>query len=354
MIVGVLFVLLFVGCQRQDAATRAAFPCAGQIGAYVPNIPECTLFPEKIVEGISDSIFFGWVSTFIVEGNRIYLPDETNARIVVADTAFRLVRMFGKKGRGPAELLQPMQMWLSGGWLWVFGAAGQGFVAYDTLGNVVAAQRMPVGKMLTRFFADDAQRLWVSVPGEVQGDILAFDTSGRHFWIESEMKHLEEKDKVQRGRFHLWRSEENAFWAFGETEPIMRKFSLNGALLAECDLRKSPVLEKFYRGLEVRKQQMDGDPSQMTFLLFQDVAMANPHTALLLMYSYDLEGEVYLDKVLVVDLDQCIIKGIYRLGTPTNTHPFFISMAFDPLSHRLYAFDNISSSFHVYKLSGEW
>ncbi len=337
------------GCADNEVNQVHALPCNGETGEYAAGIPECVLQPEKVVAGVSDSLFFGWKSTFLVRGDRLFIPDETHARIVVADTAFRLVRVFGKKGRGPGELLQPMQMWMNeAGWLWVFGGAGQTFVAFDTMGHVLATAKMLAGKMLTRFFADENQRIWTSAPGEVDGDIVAFDTSGQQFWIRSGIDYLEGKAKLLQGRFHLTPAEKGTFWAIGESEPIFRKYDEKGELLAECDLRESPVVKKFHQGLEVKKQRMEGNPDQMTFLLVQDVALADDDTAFLLMYSYDLEGEVYLDKVWVVDLKNCTTKGIYRLTTTYDIAPFFVSMAFDPLSGKLYAYDNASSSFHVY------
>ncbi len=315
------------------------------------GLPECRLFPIRQEETISDSIFFGYIPNFLVDGNRMYIPDERSGRLIVADTSFRLVRTIGRKGEGPGEFDQPLRVSLTrNGWLWADGH-GRGFLAHDTLGNLKAAVKYR-SRLISRFFADEQARVWASMPGEVEGDILVYDTTSRIVkGISNRFEHVPESRVSDLSRCHLIRASEDTFYALSISEAIIRLFNMNGEMLSECNLRNHPLIQRYFEDCERKRRTIGADPNKVVFVVFQDAAVVDENTLYLLMYHYDGDPpDIYIERVLVLDFPSCTVLGTYRLMSPKQEKAFFQSLSV--ANGKLYAFDAISSSFFVYPLEG--
>ncbi len=314
------------------------------------GLPECKLAPLRQAETVSDSIFFSFVPSFLVQDGRIYIPHRERGQIIVADTSFRLVRLIGRKGKGPGEFGQPDHVDLSPtGWLWADGH-GKGFLAHDTLGRLYAAVKHP-GTLINRFFADAQNRLWMSIPGEVQGDILVIDTSGKIVkGVANRFEHVPERLVRTQSRCDLLRGPEGTFYAVSDSEGIIRKFDLDGNLLGTCSLRKLPFIQRYFEEARRLRQTYEGNPDQLTIVLFNDVAgIPEKEQLYLLMFHHDDQLNTYCDRVLVLDFPACQALGILHL-TANNSEedPCFLSIATD--GEKLYAYDSNSASFFVYAL----
>ncbi len=344
-------VLTFQACQTASDAEYTGFACASEPGTW-RGLPDCTLSPVRQAEAVSDSIFFTFVSSFIVRDGRIYIPHGDRGQLLVADTTFRLVRTIGRKGKGPGEFGQPDFLDLSpAGWLWADGH-GRGFLAHDTLGQLLAAVKHP-GFMISRFFADAQNRLWLSIPGETQGDILVIDTSGQIVkGIANRFAHVPERLTEKRSHCDLLKGPQGTFFAISDSEGIIRKFDLDGNLLAECNLRTLPLIERYFEECQRIRQNYEGNPDQLTLVLFNDAAVApGSETLYLLMFYHDDQLQTYCDRILVLDFSACQPLGTLQLTTPTGEDPCFLSIATD--GNRLYAYDSNSASFFTYALPGK-
>ncbi len=346
-----LLVLFFAGCQTEVQTGHNPFSCHAESGVW-RDLPECRLYPIRRAESVSDSIIFGYIPNFLVKGNRMYIPDEAGGRLIVADTSFRLVRTIGRKGEGPGEFDQPLRLWLAAnGWLWADGH-GKGFLAHDTLGRLKASVKYK-GRMLSRFFADEQARVWTSMPGETEGDILVFDTTSRVVkGIPNRFEHVPAARTEDLSRCHLMPASKNTFYALSLSEAIIRLFDLNGELIGECNLHNHPLIQQYFEDCERKKRTFGGDPDKVAFVLFQDAAVINENTLYLLMYYYEGEPpDICIDRVLVLDFASCQPLGTYRLLTPGQEKAFFQSLAV--ANGRLYAYDVLSSSFYVYALEAQ-
>lgn len=340
--------LSLVGCRSEIQHSPASLVCHSESGTW-RDLPECRLFPIRQEEAVSDTIFFGYIPNFLVKGDRIYIPDEIRGQLIVADTSFRLVRTIGRKGEGPGEFAQPLRLSLTdNGWLWANGH-GRGFLAHDTLGNLKATVKYK-GQMITQFFADEQARVWTSIPGEAEGDILVYDTTSHIVkGIANRFEHVPESRIDDLSRCHLIRASKETFYAIGISEAIIRLFDLNGNLLEECNLRAHPIVQRYFEDCERKRQSLGSDPNKAVFVIFQDAVAIDESTLYLLMYYYEGEPpDICIDRVMVLDFPSCHLLGTYRLMTPGQDKAFFQS--FSVADGRLYAFDVLSSSFFVYAL----
>jgi hypothetical protein len=126
----ILFVMCVAGCGGESATSskQVAFERVRTI-----SIQE------------TDSLYLGNFLALTVTSDplRIYVPDLKLHRIAVLDSTGRILDVFGRRGRGPGELVQPTHVAAAGKRLYV--AESNRFSVFDTTGTFVETLRLPEG-----------------------------------------------------------------------------------------------------------------------------------------------------------------------------------------------------------------
>ncbi len=141
---------------RGDIALMLIIMAAGACGKEVleqrpPASAGATLVPvDSVVLAEADSAYVGRIAGFTTStAGNIFVADQLSSRILVFDGHGRFVRFIGRKGSGPAELLQPLRVGLQGDSLLWVSDFGPRSVKVFRVADAAAAREMRVDGMLT-------------------------------------------------------------------------------------------------------------------------------------------------------------------------------------------------------------
>lgn len=251
-------------------------------------------------------------------------------------------------------MFQPNYSFIHQDIIYTAGTKNRGIAFHDiSTGKLNGSVKIPLGMIVTNFFVHN-ELIYVSVPEADGGTIMAFDEKGKiKYTFGDPFSHIRPEERFAKNRCQLLPLDERLFVAVGESEPVIRTYTYEGILTSEFDFRQHEIFKRYYEGLELRIRKTGGNTRNMTFILFQDVFVKG-RNLYLLMFTYDIDGNISLDNILVMEMagKSCKPVKIYDLSDSDNKR-YYTSIAINNKGI-LTAFDALSSQFHFFDIkSGE-
>lgn len=321
------------------------------------KIPSVSLIPEKVYEYVENpdspaksKIYFQNVFSISSIDKGYLVNDAAGGRILYCDKNFKLFNIIGRKGIGPGEFSQPRYSILEDGLVYSSGTSNRGFAVHDLNGRLITnfkSNAPDYNPILSKFTVFDAQ-IFHSTPNS-KSLINAIDTLGNviNSFGNKISGFSKENKKVLNGG-HLVKNDNNSFYFIAENAPIIQKYSKSGQLTTTHNLIDHPYFETFFKG--VQERQRISKRNDMEYLLSQDVQLYN-NKLYILMYAYDTDFKISLQKVLVINLNNdknLILEKEIVLNLPeTADHPaWFESISVS--DSKIIAFESISGNFLEY------
>lgn len=318
------------------------------------QIPSVDLSPEKIIPSIpstgSTPLFFANVFCLNTTPEGYLISDDGGARLVHCNARFQLKKIIGSRGDGPGEFRQPRYSVIENNKIFSSGTANKGFAVHDFKGKLLNnfKSNSPTFDPIISKFAVVDGKIYHSTPNSKKL-IKAIDQQGEV--VESFGALLDyDAPHSYSSRGHILSSTKGDIIFIGENIPVIQRYSSQGKLLSSHNLIKHPYFKPFFQG--VRERIRKSSRNDMSYLLVQD-AQYLAGKLYLLLYSYNQEFQVSLNKLLVIKgiaSGNLILEKEISLEVPTEHTPnvWFESFCVNPQAEEILAFESISSSFITY------
>lgn len=205
----------------------------------VPDVQP--LYPVKSYE----NILLPSVWSIQEYNDNFYLNNYKNDQILIYDSSLTLLHTFGKSGRGPGEFQGAGSLFISNDSVYVYDSGGMRINVYNTSGEYERVITLPPVQLDWSKFVVANDRIYVPSALRSDSDILMLDLKG-------ELIREIERDQGEF-EYHYYRlllSYKDQIIALNRSAPIVERFSENGVLLEEFDLRKINELERLWNLFE--------------------------------------------------------------------------------------------------------
>lgn len=190
--------------------------------------------------------------------NEMWLLDVGNNRILQLSKDHKLIREFGSKGRGPGEFLYPSTIRIRGDNLYVADPGINRFSVFDTSGKYKGGFICPSG--VGDDFVVSSNGLIYILARSQKALIKAYNEEGRELLAFGEL--ISDQD-LQLSRIlsaaYLEIDDKDCIYVAFIQSPFIRKYTAQGKLLWEKDLKKFPELNKIF---SMTKERRERNPTQ--------------------------------------------------------------------------------------------
>ena len=195
------------------------------------------------------------------EMGAVYVADYKANRIAVFDKNGRLTRTIGRAGQGPGELLNPVDVAVAAGKLYVLEAGNFRVSIFDLRGNYVGGFRVgPLSADQGIAVSRDGRRIYLNEPTPMSGHLFTvYDEQGQvvqRFGQLIEPERGTQKFEMNTVCFGLGR--EDQLYAFFKYRPAVRRYSWDGKLLFSGKLRIPEVPQKLQDQRQLLKEHPEG------------------------------------------------------------------------------------------------
>lgn len=318
------------------------------------KIPTIALSPKNIVPSIqsegSRPLFFTNVFSLNLAPEGYLISDDGGARLVHCDAQFQLKKVIGSRGDGPGEFRQPRYSAIEQDRIYSSGTANKGFAVHNFNGKLLNnfKSNSPTFDPIISKFGVVNGKVYHSTPNS-NVLIKAIDQQGEVVASFGTLLNYDAPHPYS-SRGHILSTNKGDVVFIGESIPVIQRYSANGQLLSSHNLIKHPYFQPFFQG--VRERIRKSSRNDMSYLLVQD-AQYLAGKLYLLLYSYDQDFQISLNKLLVIkgiDSGSLILEKEISLEVPNTYSPnvWFESFCVNPQIEEILAFESISSSFITY------
>lgn len=200
-----------------------------------------------------NEIFFRTAFNFTVDGKFMYIADRDQAVIHKVDMArWKTVKVISRKGQGPGELGEPIDIYLKKGKLYVLDKQWSGIKVFDTNGRALHEFRVTfrvcgVADNIPAFFVNDREELFLASP-VTPGDKLITVYDGRNGkvlrrMISKPVSFKYDKEYFLNSFIIMCEDREGNILVLHRLRYLLRKYTSEGKLLWEKTLA-DPMLER--------------------------------------------------------------------------------------------------------------
>ncbi len=195
------------------------------------------------------------------ETGSVYVADYKANRVVVFDEHGRLKRTIGRAGQGPGEFLNPVDVDVAAGKLYVLEAGNFRVSIFDLQGHYVGGFRAgPVSADQQIAVSRDGKRIYLNEPTPMSGHLFTvYDEKGnvvQRFGTLTAPQKGTQKFEMNTVCFDLGRGDE--LYVFYRYRPIVKRFSSDGKLLYSGKLCVPEVPEKLQDQKQLQKEHPEG------------------------------------------------------------------------------------------------
>jgi hypothetical protein len=319
--------------------------------------PKVDLFPKSIIPSIQskngEELFFSKVFCLNTTLEGYLISDDGGARLIHCDNQFKLKDIIGRRGDGPGEFRQPRYSMIEKDNIFSSGTANKGFAVHDFKGKLLhnfKSKSSTFDPIISKFCVVNGKVYHSTPNSEVL--IKAMDQNGAITESFGSPLHYDAPHSYS-SRGHILNTSKGEIIFVGEAIPVIQRYSTQGKLLSSHNLIKHPYFKSFFEGVKERIRK--SARNDMSYLLVQD-AQYVAGKLYLLLYSYNQNYEVSLNKLLVVagiESGKLVLEQEISLKVPKEHSPnvWFESFCVNPQQEEILAFESISSSFISYSLN---
>jgi 6-bladed beta-propeller len=306
----------------------------------------------KTVESFSDTTFFKTIRSFYHQ-KHFFLADVQRDRVLVLDSTMKLLRIIGRSGSGPGELMFAFSAQACDSTLYVYDEGNQRFNLYNWhSGCFKSSFRNPVANVTHNYFAvDKHHQLYLSCP-QCPMPIVKVDSTGRKVSEFGQfVKGLDDTPKarnIANHRLLTYNDLDNWVYAALTTGTVIEKYSLAGQQIDKIDLRDQAYFDRVIENFDMERQKTANSNSRKNF--FTGMALA-PGRLYALYVNWEVEPAMPC-KILVVKLDspKMEIEKVIDLCGNKGDPNIFGGMSVDNLNSRLLLQNGKSEFIDVYDL----
>jgi len=323
----VLFLLLIIGlsCCTSESAD--------EINAKV-------LKPYKIIDQVSDSTFLSFVLDIVADDSNVLLMDYSQMRMVVCDHLLHEIHHFGRRGKGPGELVYPSEVLIYNKEFFIrdnkeikkYSFEGDYLGSIDTESNVNGTYAIDKnGNYYVPSGVADKQ------PVNVIDNTGAITTS---FGLKYDVPG-NDRQKLWFQKRDLFLTADNLLLAVGCSYPSVELYNLNGELIFSQQLENPIIVNSYQDNVE----ELVNEPDVMVELYNDTYVFENRLYALKVSQP---EGG-FIANLLVWDISKRDLNLInkYQLELEEDSFLDEICLLSDST---LVAFEIMSKNFYYFRL----
>ncbi len=195
------------------------------------------------------------------EKGSVYVADYKANRVVVFDANGHLKTTIGRAGQGPGEFLNPVDVAVAAGKLYVLEAGNFRVSIFDLRGNYLGGFRVgPVSSDQQIAVSRDGKRIYLNEPTPTSGHLFTvYDEHGRVVQRFGELTQPEsgsQKFEMNTVCFDL--GAKNELYVFYKYRPVVRRYSWDGKLLFSDKLCIPEVAQKLQDEEQLLKEHPEG------------------------------------------------------------------------------------------------
>lgn len=284
--------------------------CGWGCGSDLNELPEIELDEIRNVESVNDTLFFKDIRSIHYYNNKIYALESEKSRYFVFDEKGNQISSAGVKGRGPSELLEPLQLQVKNDTVYIFNAGDNSFKLFKN-NKYIESISVPneLGQFIGFKFGLNQNQIFLT-PFNGSGSVASFEihssenihTFGTFLKSENSRKEL-----FLNSRFVFSYSDQ--IISVGAFVPNIERYDLQGNLTDQFDFRELEIYQGRNEYLENFKSTPNSLPNVVIdAYLYKDKLFVLPYL--------NLNDKQYANRIIQFDLKTHPMKPelIYNLG----------------------------------------
>lgn len=282
----------------------AAVCCSGkkeEATTYLPKVNE--------VNSLSDTVFFGWIRDMDFYDDTLYLADQAQNRVLVADKDFNFIRYVGKPGPGPFEIKGMQNVEVSDNAIYLNDITGGKILRIDRFTDEISS--INTRSLFAEFDVDDSHLFYADpdIPGSPP--ILQVNTESN----KQERRFGELQDEsLQQPEMHTLVNDQHIISVYRENSFRMDVYDKKGDLLNTVDLGQYGNLSEWVESLQIERVLTTNTVNvRHGFTLARDVFLTKKRLyvlpsmriidgirfpVLLLSFRIDEQGKLFDEKII--------------------------------------------------------